>query len=206
MLLVSYTLAWEILPDVNYVQLAIIVPIRQLYPLLVSLEHSLLLGLLNALFVLVDSTAPIMLRSSCCSALLEHMQMKQVKNSVSRVLKGMSAQQPLSSPLCVAVGHTAVEEYQLAPLVQVDCLQTIQVQLNVRIAQLAMHAKLLVIDQWLALLELSGMLLYVLLCSYNKYTMVYTVMYVLPIAFLISYQFYGFQCMFTLSTWSLFHC
>lgn len=128
------------LQDVNSVQLAIIVLMQQLCLLLVSLEHSLPLGPLNALPVLVDSIAPIMLHSSCCNALLEHMQMKLGKSSVSHVPKGMSVQQPLSSPLYVTVGHTAVEEYQLAPLVPVGHLQITQVQLNARVAQLAMHA------------------------------------------------------------------
>ena len=154
------------LQDVNSVQLAITVLIQQLCLLLVSLERLLPLGLLSALLVLLDSTAPIVLHSSCCSALLEHMQMILGKSSVSCVLKGMSVPQPLSSPVCVAVGHTAVEEWQVALRVQTDCLQITQVLLSVRVAQPVMHAKLPVIDQWLALLEPSGMFSLLYTCKF----------------------------------------
>ena len=85
------------------------------------------------------------------------MPMKLGRSSVSHVLKGMSVQQLLISPLYVAVGLTAVEECQLAPPVPLECLQITQVQLNVRVALLDMHAKLLAIDQWLARLEHLGM-------------------------------------------------
>jgi hypothetical protein len=128
------------LQDVSSAQLAITVLIQQLCLLLVSLEHLQPLGLLSALLALVDSTAPTMLHSSCCNVLLEHMPMKLGRSSVSHVLRGMSVQQPLSSPVCVAVAHTAVEECQLALLVRTDYLQITQEQLNVRVAQLAMHA------------------------------------------------------------------
>lgn len=108
------------------------------------------------------------------------------------------------------MGLTVVEENHLVALVQLDCLQTTLVQLNVRVAQLAMHAKSLVIDQWLALLDPSGetnkIRLYLLYLRFYSMCII-CIYYHLSHndIIVISFQLCGLQCMFTLSTWSLFH-